>query len=112
MSAMNRPIVTDETKKKLSKIGKDLKRTEETKQKLSDASLKREVEKRQLGIKRERPVICLNTQQVFPSCRTAANWCGLVGTSGIASVCKGGKQKTAGVHPETKEKLRWAYYNE
>ncbi len=112
MSAMNRPIVTDETKKKLSKIGKDLKRTEETKQKLSDASLKREEEKRQLGIKRERPVICLNTQQVFPSCRTAANWCGLVGTSGIASVCKGGKQKTAGVHPETKEKLRWAYYNE
>ena len=109
ISAQNRPIVTEETKQKLSDIGKGLKRTEETKQKLSNSSLQREEEKRKLGIKKERPVKCINTQQIFKSCREAADWCGLVGTSGIASVCRNGKQKTAGVHPETKEKLKWEY---
>ena len=56
--------------------------------------------------------MCLNTGERFPSLRSAADWCGLVGVSGISSVCKHGKQKTAGIHPITKEKLRWEYVNE
>ena len=108
-SALNRPIVTEETKQKLSLLSKGITRSEETKQKISNSSLKREEEKRQLGIKLKRPVMCLNTQEIFESCRAAADWCGLAGTSGIALVCRGGKQKTAGVHPITKEKLKWAY---
>ena len=108
-AALNRPIVTEKTKQKLSKNGKGLVRTQETKQKLKEASIKREQEKKEHNRKRERKVKCINTQQVFDSCRQAADWCGLVGTSGIASVCRNGKQKTAGVHPITKEKLRWEY---
>ena len=94
IAAQNKPIVS-----------------EITKQKLSVASEKREQEKKDLGIKKTRAVKCLNTGEVFESCRAAANWCGLAGTSGIASVCRNGKQKTAGVHPETKEKLKWEYVN-
>lgn len=111
IAAQNKPIVSEITKQKLSDIGKNLKRSEETKNKISLASEKREQEKKDLGIKKTRAVKCLNTGEVFESCRAAANWCGLAGTSGIASVCRNGKQKTAGVHPETKEKLKWEYVN-
>lgn len=109
VSAMNRPIVTEKTKQKLSQISLGLKRSKETKKKMSEAALKREQKKQ--GRKRI-PIKCLNTGKIFPSCRAAADWCGLVGTSGICSVCKGGKQKTAGVHPVTKEKLYWRYLTE
>lgn len=108
-SALNRPIVTEETKQKLSLISKGIQRSEEFKQKVTNSSYEREEKKRQLGIKRERKVRCINTQEIFDSCRAAADWCGLAGTSGIALVCQGKKQKTAGVHPETKEKLKWEY---
>lgn len=108
-SAMNRPNVTEETKQKLSRISLGVKRSEETKKKMSEAASKREQEKQG---KKYIPVKCLNTNEIFPSCRAAANWCGLAGTSGICSVCKGGKQKTAGVHPVTKEKLSWKYLTE
>lgn len=105
-SAMNRPIVTDKTKEKLSLVGKGLIRTEKQKARYSEAAKKREAERN--GMK-YRSVKCLNTGEIFSSLRAAANWCGLVGVSGISSVCRGGKQKTAGAHPETKEKLRWEY---
>ena len=108
-SALLRPIVSKETKEKLSKVSKGIKRKEETKYKMSIASFKREEYKKQHGIKKFRKVKCLNTNQIFNSCREAADWCGLAGTSGIALVCNGGKQKTAGVHPITKEKLKWEY---
>lgn len=109
ISAQNRPIVTEETKKKLSQLSKGITRSEETCNKISQASIQREKDKQVRGGKRERKVKCLNTGEVFDSCRAAANWCGLAGTSGIASVCNQGKQKTAGVHPVTKEKLKWEY---
>lgn len=112
ISAQNRPIVSEETKKKLSELSKGTIRSEKTKEKMSQAAKQREEEKKQRGRKRERKVKCLNTGEIFESCRKAANWCGLVGTSGIASVCNKGKQKTAGVHPLTKEKLKWEYVDE
>ena len=109
LSAMNRPNVTEETKQKLSQVSLGVKRSEETKKKMSEAASKREQEKQG---RKYIPIKCLNTNEIFPSCRAAANWCGLAGTSGICSVCKGGKQKTAGVHPVTKEKLSWRYLTE
>lgn len=109
VSALLRPIVTESTKNKLSDIGKGRKRSEETKNKISQAAKIREQERKG---RKERPVMCLNTLEIFSSCRKAADWCGLAGTSGISSVCRNGKQKTAGVHPITKEKLKWRYLTE
>ena len=60
-----------------------------------------------------RKVICLNTNEIFNTINEAARWCGLKNGSSIGQVCnKTGKQKTAGKHPITKEKLRWEFYNE
>ena len=40
----------------------------------------------------------------------AARWCGLANACSIGQVCnKTGKQKTAGKHPITKEKLLWEF---
>lgn len=105
ISAIKRPIITTETKEKLSAINKGRSKSEETKIKMSAAAKLREANKKS----KTRKVRCINTQEIFPSLRAAANWCGLAGTSGIALVCQGRKQKTAGVHPSTKEKLRWEY---
>lgn len=109
ISALSRPIVTESTKNKLSEIGKGRKRSGETKNKISQAAKIREQEKKG---RKERPVMCLNTLEIFSSCRKATDWCGLAGTSGISLVCRNGKQKTAGVHPITKEKLKWRYLTE
>lgn len=55
-------------------------------------------------------VICLETQQIFDSCKDAANWCG-VHYSLIGGCCSG-KRKSAGKHPTTRQKLHWMYYEE
>lgn len=106
ISAQNRPIVSEETKQKLSTVSKGIKRSEETKQKMSEAAKKREKERQGQKYKK---VQCINTGEIFDSLRAAADWCGLKGTSGISLVCQNKKQKTAGVHPLTKEKLKWKY---
>ena len=108
LSAQNRPIVSDKTKMKLSKIGKGRKRSLETRQKLSKAAKEREAKR----TSPTRKVRCLNTGEVFPTLRAAADWCGLIGASGISLVCQKRKQKTAGVHPITKEKLKWEYVDD
>lgn len=108
ISAMNRPIVSEETKQKLSAINKGRSKSKETKQKMSESAKVREQNRTSF----KKRVRCLNTGEVFQSLHAAADWCGLVGTSGIALVCKGRKQKTAGVHPVTKEKLKWEYIDE
>lgn len=55
---------------------------------------------------------CLNTGEIFPTMMDAARWCGLKNSSSIGQVCnKTGKQKTAGKHPETGEKLQWEFIN-
>lgn len=108
-SALNRPPMSIQTKEKLSKVNKGRKKTEETKQKMSISAKIRESNKKG---KKSFKVKCVNTGEIFNSLRKAADWCGLVGVSGISSVCKNGKQKTAGIHPVTHEKLRWEYVDE
>ena len=56
---------------------------------------------------RGRKVICLTTGEIFDSITQAKQTYG----GSIDRACQG-KQKTAGVHPETGEKLRWMYYDE
>ena len=51
-------------------------------------------------------VICLNTREVFGSCKEAREWCGCKGD--IGACCKG-HSKSAGRHPITGERLAWAY---
>ena len=50
------------------------------------------------------PVMCIETQQIFPSQKEAAEWCGLKSSSGICEYLAG-RKKSAGKHPVTKEKL-------
>lgn len=76
---------------------------------MSIAAIKREQNKKECHRKKNRKVRCINTGEIFNSLRAAANWCGLAGSSGIALVCQKHKQTTAGVHPITKEKLKWEY---
>lgn len=57
---------------------------------------------------RRKPVICLNTMQIFDYVREAQEWCG----GGNISGCCKCKQKYAGHHPETNERLRWMYYED
>ena len=55
-------------------------------------------------------VICLNNGKIFNTMMDAARWCGLSNSSSIGQVCNHtGKQKTAGRHPETGEKLTWSF---
>lgn len=55
-------------------------------------------------------VKCINTGEVFPTMMDAARWCGLKNASSIGQICnKTGKQKTAGKHPQTGEKLKWEF---
>lgn len=55
------------------------------------------------------PVVCLTTNQKFDSIRQANRWAGLCDRShSITDNCKN-KLKTAGEHPVTKERLRWAF---
>ena len=58
--------------------------------------------------KTTRSVKCIETNKIFPSLQAAAKWCGLKDSSGISAVCNG-RQKSAGKHPDTKEKLHWKY---
>lgn len=57
-------------------------------------------------------VICLNTDEIFNSLRAASEWCGLKEGGQTIKACCLGKQKTAGAHPQTQERLRWAFYSD
>lgn len=58
-------------------------------------------------------ILCINTGDVFDCMMDAARWCGLTNSASIGQVCnKTGKQKTAGKHPITKEKLIWKFIDE
>ena len=55
-------------------------------------------------------VQCIETGQIFPSVREAANWCGLKSSSSIKDYCRGNNAyKSAGKHPQTGQKLHWRY---
>lgn len=55
---------------------------------------------------RSRKVICLETGEVFPTVKSASEWC----QGDVGGNCRG-KQKYAGSHPVTKEKLHWKFYD-
>lgn len=60
--------------------------------------------------KHGKAVRCINTGEIFPTMMDAARWCGLANSSTIGQVCnQTGKQKTAGKHPITHEKLQWEF---
>ena len=106
-SAALRPIVSEDTKRKISEKSRGRMISDETREKMSIAAQKREQEREGRKTKKVR---CVNTGEIFPSLRAAADWCGLAGVSGISIVCRGtGRQNYAGTHPVTKEKLIWEY---
>lgn len=57
-----------------------------------------------------KPILCVNTEEVFPSGREASEWCG-VARQNITRCCLKGRP-TAGKHPITGEKLKWRYLND
>ena len=60
---------------------------------------------------RNKPVICVETGEIFNSIKEASIWCGLKGKS-IADYLKNpDRRKTAGKHPITKEPLTWILVN-
>ena len=55
-------------------------------------------------------VICLNTLEVFDTINDAEKFCK---SGNVSKCCKGTKHyPTAGIHPTTGEKCRWAYYED
>ena len=56
--------------------------------------------------RKQTPVICKNTGDIFVSYKEAAKWAGLKDTSNIIR-CTTGERKTAGKHPITGERLKW-----
>ena len=56
-------------------------------------------------------ILCLNTNEVFECMMDAARWCGLKTSASIGQCCMG-HIKTAGIHPITKERLKWKYLDE
>ena len=125
---------TEETKKKMSeshkgifkgdkhplygKYGKESpnygrKNTEETKEKISESRREYYEQNGTEMLKRgnnpnARKVICLETNEVFGCIADAKEKYGNIDISG----CCRGKQKSAGKHPVTKQKLHWMYYDE
>lgn len=61
----------------------------------------------------KRRVQCINTEEIFETVTDASIWfCGSSKQrSHIAQVCKG-ERKSAGIHPVTKEKLKWRYMDD
>lgn len=58
-----------------------------------------------------KPVICINTQKVFSTITSASKEYSIKSDETISRCCKG-KQKSAGKHPETGEKLVWMYLDD
>lgn len=83
-------------------VGREV--SEETRQKLSDA-----MKGKLAGDKhpRCRPVYCEELQREFWGARQAEDELGIY-RGGVTTCCQG-KQKSAGKHPETGEKLHWHY---
>lgn len=58
-----------------------------------------------------KPVVCVETGQVFANAKLASEWAGLKSQSTIGLCCNG-KRKSAGKHPKTKQSLHWRFVNE
>lgn len=131
----NRDFISDETKNKLSQRSFELWSNQEyqekqhiariksweneerkqlasirMKERMASETIRKEFSEKWQGSKnpRARKVVCLNTGQIFETIKEAENFYNL-GRSNIGAVCKGLKF-SCGKDPNTKEKLRWAYY--
>lgn len=60
-----------------------------------------------LFIVNSKPVLCLNTGEIFDSMTDAARWCGCNRNNLYDYLFYNTNRKTAGKHPETGEKLQW-----
>jgi hypothetical protein len=60
----------------------------------------------------KRKIICLNNLKVFDSITDAAVWCNCKKGTILDYLGSSRKRKSAGKHPETKEPLRWMYYED
>ena len=108
---MHKPDKYAEVRKKISNTMKGkkpnncgMKRSEETKKKMSEA-------RSGANNHKARAVICVDIGKYFSTITEAKNWVGLKSGVSICYACSGHK-KTAGKHPVTGERLRWAYYDE
>lgn len=88
--------------------GKQYKHTEETRKKFSEA---RKGKRTGGDNPIARAVLCVNTGIKFNTLTEAKDYIGLKSHVSISQACRGIK-KTAGKHPVTGERLRWAYYDE
>ena len=90
--------------------------TEEAKEKIRQSKLGEknpmygkkhtEEEIQNLREKSSKPILCVETNQIFSSRKEAAAWCGLKSASSISEYLAG-RKKSAGKHPETGIKLHW-----
>ena len=91
--------MSNQTKEKISNTLKGIKRSEETKRKISEHQyLKRKIR-------------CIETGQIFDSITEACKWANLKSHSSISNVLRGDSE-TAGKEPNTNKKLHWEYYTE
>jgi len=93
--------LSEESRKNISNAQKGKKASEKTKRKMSVAHS---------GAKhyRARKVICINTKEVFDTIASAV--C-KYGARRVGSCCRN-QRKSAGKHPETREPLKWMFYDD
>lgn len=100
---------SEKTKRILREKATGRKVSEETRRKMSEAQ-KARFKNNPESIKRPtKSVICLNTGEIFPSVKEAAEFYNIANPVSISLVCNG-KRKTGG-KSRFGEKLKWAYYN-
>lgn len=63
-----------------------------------------------LKMSKDKKILCLNTGEVFDNLTNASNKYNIKRSGHISECCKN-KRNYSGIHPETGERLRWAYYN-
>lgn len=64
--------------------------------------------RRKFSTKARRKIVCINTREVFESCKEADEF---AGTNGVGN-CASGKSHYAGRHPVTSEPLRWKFFED
>ena len=69
------------------------------------------IENNLMSEKWSQEIVCLNTNEIFPSMLAASRWA-KCSESSIREYIKSTKRKTAGKHPITKEPLTWMLYKD
>lgn len=105
---------TEETKQKISKSRKGKRSGEDHPMygKHHTIEALEKMSQRRQG-KGGKQVRCINTGEIFNCMMDAARWCGLKNSCTIGRICNHKeKQKTAGKHPITGERLKWEFVEE